>query len=89
MKATRYHHWVAKDPMSVGVICNLEWDYEDGSTSRVAQHVTEQRIKEDERRHLAIAWKRLRAWRRKELLYAKDLTSNDLDKRLYWPVVIN
>ena len=89
LKATRFHHWIAKDPMSIGVICNLEWDYEDGSTSRVSQHVPDHRIKENERHHLAVAWSRLRAWRHRELLYAKDLTPNDLDKRIYCSVTIN
>lgn len=89
MKATKFHHWIAKDPTSIGVICNLEWNYEDGSLSRVSQHVPEHRMKDDERRHLTIAWKRLRTWRHKELLYAESMASDDLDKRIYWPIPIN
>lgn len=89
MKAVRYRHWIAKDPSSIGVICNLEWDYEDGSTSRVSQHVTAERIKENKEYHLAFAWKRLREWRRRELLYAETLTVDDLNNRLYWPVTVN
>lgn len=89
LKVTRFHHFIAKDPMSDGVICNLEWDYDDGSTSKVSQHIPDHRVKENKRKHLLIAWKRLRAWRHKELLYTKDMISSDLDKRIYWPVTIN
>lgn len=89
LKTTKLRHWISKDPVSVGVICNLEWIYDDGSVSRVSQHIPDYRIKENERRNLAMTWRRLRKWRYKETTYAKDLKSLDQDTRLYWPVSVN
>jgi len=88
IRAIKFRHWTLKDPMSDGVLLNLQWDYDDGSTTCASQHIPAERLKGEERQQKAKTWRRLRAWRTRELRFALYCDEIQIENRL-WPVSVN